>query len=158
VTDITPLDATPLAIFQHATVESVRKLEALNLTLPQVDLGTTHVIHAGMCARTIFIPKDTVLTGALTNLDNLCVLVGDITVTTDEGPKRLTGFHVLPANAGAKRAGIAHADTWWTTIWPTSLTNVDEIENEMTDESDQLQTRGALSFDGRKELTHGTRD
>lgn len=131
--DIAPSGAAP--------IESVRALEEHLLTLPQVDLSTTHVVHGGMCARTILIPADTLLTGALTNCDNICVLHGDITVTTDDGPQRLQGFHVLPAKAGAKRAGYAHADTWWTTIWPTALSEIDEIEDEMTGESSQLQTR-----------------
>ena len=30
--------------------------------------------------------------------------------------RRLVGYHVLPSRAGAKRVGLAHADTWWTTV------------------------------------------
>ena len=123
------------------SVAAVRELEAHLLTLPQVDLATNHVIHGGMCARTILIPAGVVLTGALTNCDNVCIVCGDITVTTDEGPQRLAGYHVLPAKAGAKRAGVAHADTWWTTIHRTELANIADIENEMTDESAGLGSR-----------------
>lgn len=123
------------------SVESVRQLENQLLQLPQVDLQTQHLVHAGVSARTVLIPAGTVLTGALTNLDNICVVCGDITVTTDEGPQRLTGFHVLPAKAGAKRAGVAHSDTWWTTLHHTDLTSVADIEDEMTGESHLLQTR-----------------
>lgn len=119
------------------------------MQLPQVDLSTSHVVHGGMCARTIVIPAGTILTGALTNADNICVMCGDITVTTDDGPVRLTGFHVLPAQAGFKRAGVTHADTYWTTVWPTSLTDVDAIEDEMTSESGQLQTRrDGITYEG----------
>ena len=123
------------------TVESVSSLESFLLDLPQTDLGTRNLIHGGMCARTILIPAGTVLTGALTNLDNISVVYGDITVTTDEGAQRLTGFHVLPAKSGAKRAGLAHADTWWAMVWPTELTDIEEIEDEITPESGKLQTR-----------------
>lgn len=123
------------------SIEKVRAIEAHVLTLPQVDLDTSHVIHGGMCTRTIFIPAGTVLTGAQTNIANVCILSGDITVTTDAGPKRLTGFHVIPAEAGFKRAGYAHADTYWSTIWPTALKDLEQIEDEMTDESAMLQTR-----------------
>lgn len=121
-------------------VEDVRRLEEVILQFPQVDLSTTNLIHGGMCARTILIPAGTVLTGALTNMDNICVLFGDITVTTDEGPQRLQGFHVLPAKAGAKRVGVAHADTWWTTLIATDETDLGEIEKQMTDEHEGLQT------------------
>jgi hypothetical protein len=145
-----------LAIFAHPTVEKVRKLEQAILTTPQIEIDTTHVVHGGMCARTIFIPAGAVVTGVLTNLDNICVMSGDITVTTTEGSKRLTGFHVIPAAKGFKRAGYAHADTYWTTIWPTGLTDITEIENEMTEESAMLLTRRALGFEKRKELNDGT--
>lgn len=121
--------------------DAVRELERHLLAMPQVDLNTSHVVHGGMAARTIFIPADTILTGALTNCDNICVMHGDIEVTTDDGTVRLTGFHVLPARAGFKRAGVTHADTWWTTLWPTQLTDIEAIEREMTDESHMLQTR-----------------
>jgi hypothetical protein len=140
------------AIFQHATTEQVRRLEQCILQTPQIDVQTTHVVHGGMCARTILIPKGAVVTGALTNFDNICILHGDITVTTTEGSRRLTGFHVLPAAKGFKRAGYAHEDTHWTTVWPTGLTDITEIENEMTDESALLLTRRALGFEQRKEL------
>jgi hypothetical protein len=124
-----------------ATNHSVSVLESLLLNLPQVDLSTTNLIHAGMCSRTIFIPAGTVLTGALTNIDNICITSGDITVTTDEGAVRFTGYHVLPATKGNKRAGIAHADTYWTTVWKTDLTDITDIEDEMTSESEMLQSR-----------------
>ena len=118
-------------------------METILLQHPQVDLGTSHVVHGGMCARTVFIPAGTILTGALTNCDNICVVQGDITVTAGDDVKRLTGFNVLPAEKGAKRAGYAHSDTWWTCIWPTQLTDITEIEDEMTSESSMLQTRRA---------------
>lgn len=130
------------------TPDRVRELERAALELPQVDLATSNLVHGGMCARTIFIPAGTVLTGAQTNIGNICVVHGDITVTTDEGVKRLTGFHVLPAVPGFKRAGVAHADTYWTTIWPTELTDIHAIENEMTSEAGMLQTRrDSLGFE-----------
>lgn len=121
--------------------ERVRELEDFNRQFPQIPLFTAHLIHGGMYARTIFIPAGTELTGALTLQDNVVVMHGGITVTTDDGPQVLDGFHVLPAKAGAKRAGITHADTWWTTLWTTDLDDVAAIENSLTAEADQLQTR-----------------
>lgn len=121
--------------------DTVRALEDATLGLPQVHLQTEHLVHGGMYCRSGMIPAGTLLTGALTRHDNVCLVVGDITVTTDEGVRRLTGTHILAAKAGAKRAGIAHADTWWVTIHATPLTDVREIEDDMTPESAQLQTR-----------------
>jgi len=123
------------------TPEAVRQMEDMLLQLPQIDLQTQHVLSAGLYARTIFIPAGTVLTGALTNIDNLCVAFGDITVTTDDGPKRLTGFNVIPAVAGAKRAGVAHADTWWVTIIRTDSSTIEDAEEDLTSEAERLQSR-----------------
>lgn len=123
------------------SVEAVRALEALMLTLPQVQVETHTVTHGKVSARAVFIPAGSVLTGALTNLDNVCIVLGDITVTTDVGPQRITGFGMLPANRGAKRVGEAHADTWWITVHHTELTDPRAIEDEMTDESASLQSR-----------------
>lgn len=130
-----------LVLSRLPSVESVRALEQAVAQLPQIDLQTQTLLHGSMCARTIFIPAGAILTGCLTNIDNICVVHGDITVTTNDGPQRLTGFHVLPASSGFKRAGIAHADTWWTTIHHTDLTDLTAIEEEMTDEVANLQTR-----------------
>lgn len=145
-----PIDQAQALVAGMPTPEAVRRMEDMLLQMPQIDLHTEQLVHGGMAARTIFIPAGTVLTGALTNIDNLCVAFGDITVTTDDGPKRLTGFNVIPAMAGAKRAGVAHSDTWWVTIHRTDLTDLEAIEEEMTGEADRLQTRTlALGHDSK---------
>lgn len=120
----------------------VADLESLLLQSPnQIELETLHLIHAGIYARTIFIPAGTVLTGALIDVENICTVCGDITVTTNDGAKRFTGYHVLAAYAGHKRAGFAHADTWWTAIVPTEFKDVESIENSVTREADRLYFR-----------------
>lgn len=130
------------AIFQGMpSPEQVRALEAQILELPQVDLQTEQLIHGGVSVRTVFIPAGAVVTGALTNLDNICIVCGDITATTDEGPIRLTGFNVIPAGKGFKRAVVAHEDTFWTTVHRTDKATQQEVEDEMTDEAAMLQTR-----------------
>ena len=143
-----PTDDANSLLAGMPTPESVHRLEDALLQLPQVDLQTQMLVHGGMSARTVFIPAGTVVTGALTNLDNVCVVVGDITATTDAGPRRLTGVNVIPASAGFKRAAVAHADTWWVTLHRTDLTDQQAIEDEMTVEADRLQTRTLALSDG----------
>lgn len=137
---------------QPADPEAVRAFEDALLAHPQVQIETQHVIHGGMCARTIRIPAGVALTGALLGVDNICIAHGDITVTTDRGPVRLTGYHVIGAAAGRKRAGVAHADTYWTTVWRTALTDLQAIEDELTVEADRLQTRQALAAQTKEPL------
>lgn len=133
--------------------EKANRIEQLILSVPQVDLNTSHVVAGGLYARTIVIPAGTILTGAVPNKDHINVVHGDISVTTDEGVKRITGYLVFPAKAGRKRVGLAHAETHWTTLIETALTEIEDIENEVTDEADMLQTRQAgISYSPVKRL------
>ena len=122
----------------------VERLEAECLALPQIGLVTEHVISGGMYARTITIPAGTTLTGAAHKTDHLTICIGDIEVLTDDGPRRLTGLHVMATKAGMKRAGYAHSDTRWTTVCRTSFASIDDldaIEAELVEEPERLQTR-----------------
>ena len=119
----------------------VSRLEAEILKGPQVDLNTRNIIIGRMIARTITIPAGKVLTGAKHKKDHINVIQGDITVSTDDGLRRLTGQHVLATKAGQKRVGVAHADTEWTTIVQTDLTDLAEIEAEVVENAEMLQTR-----------------
>ena len=131
-------------IAQPATNSDIKRLEQIVLQAPQVDLRTEQKLSGKVYARTIFIPAGTVLTGATHKKDHINVVHGDITVTTDGGPKRITGYHVIPTKAGSKRAGFAHSDTVWTTLCETELTDFEAIEDELVEESAQLQTRQNL--------------
>jgi hypothetical protein len=126
-----------------ATRSDIERLESAILQGPQVDLNTDQIVNGKVAARTIRIPAGTVLTGAVHNKDSVNIVCGDITVTTDNGPQRFIGYHVLPSLAGTKRAGVAHEDTVWTTLWHTELTDQAAIEDEMTDDSTRLQNRQA---------------
>lgn len=119
----------------------VSRLEEEALQLPQIDLGTMHVLAGKVYARTIFIPKGCALTGALHKRDHVNIVSGDISVTTDEGVKRITGFAVLPTKAGMKRAGVAHEDTYWTTVCFTEESDLQAIEDDLVHDAHLLQTR-----------------
>ena len=137
------------------TPERVRALECVLLRMPQVDLSTTHLLYGGMYVRTILIPAGTVLTGAEMEVDNICIVDGDIEVTTDTGVRRLIGRHVLASPRGLKRAGVALADTYWTTIVATDATDVEQAEDEATHESHLLQTRSDMLARSRAEEIEG---
>jgi hypothetical protein len=124
--------------------ERIEQLEDAILKAPQVDLQTKQALSGKVYARTILIPAGTVLTGATHKKDHINIVCGDITVTTDEGPKRIIGYHVIETKAGSKRAGVAHADTMWTTVCHTELTDSEAIEDELVEESSRLQTRQDL--------------
>lgn len=134
-------------------ISDVTRLEKIILSALQVDLMTEHSLSGGVYARTIYLDAGCVLTGATHKKDHINIVVGDITVTTDKGPLRLTGHHVLETKAGAKRAGVAHAKTVWTTVCATDKTDLHEIEDDLVLEADRLQTRQtSLNLHTVKEL------
>lgn len=121
------------------TRQQIDTLERLILQGEQVETPTKHYFAPGLYAREMFIPAGTVLTGAVHKVEHLSVFVGDITVWTDGGMKRLTGHHTFVSQPGAKRVGYAHADTWCTGFFPTNKTDVAELEAELVEDAHRLQ-------------------
>lgn len=136
--------ATPSAIapMTPAAIARVAELEQRILALPQIEIHTHHVLHAGMYARTIMIPAGTVLTGALVKCATLLVISGDVLVSRgdDEG-MRITGTEVLPASAGRKQVFATYTDTYVTMAFPSSARTIEEAEAEFTDDTDMLFSR-----------------
>jgi hypothetical protein len=121
---------------QHQFRNRVSALEGAMLELPQAEIPVSHSFCGGMCARTIEIKAGTILTGAIHTQEQLNIVQGDITIITEEGERRYTGFHVIPSPAGTKRVGYAHADTVWTTILKTDETEIEKVEALVTNRFD----------------------
>lgn len=115
------------------------------LELPQVDMQTTHALSGGVYARTVFIPAGTVVTGATHRKDHICIIDGDVQTILDGESRRIDGRVVINGEKGVKRAVYAHSDTLWTTVCSTELTDIAEIEAELVEEPEQLQTRHLLT-------------
>lgn len=125
-----------------AAIDKVRQLESLASERPQVAIMTEHVLHAGMYARTIRIPADTMITGVLVKLATLLIVQGDaVAYIGEDEPMRLRGYTVLPASKGRKQAFVALAETHMTMLFPTAARSVEEAEHEFTDETDILLSR-----------------
>jgi hypothetical protein len=128
-------------LFVNPTADKIDQYEAIVGQMPQVDLKTTHAVSGGVYSRTIFIPAGVSLVGATHSKDHINIMFGDITVTTDTGMKRLTGYNVFATKAGMRRVGYAHADTYWTSVIHTTETEISKIEEDITPDSHKLQTR-----------------
>ena len=131
-------------------IDQVRTAEREMLALPQVEIHTSHLIHGGMYARTILMPKGVAMTGVLVKRPTTLVLIGDVLVYTGDGVLHLQGQQVIPASAWRKQAFMANEDTWLTMIFPTSATTVEQAEREFTDEVGLLMSRD------RPDLNHIT--
>lgn len=121
--------------------EKVNALEAKMLAMPQLDAQTQHHLSGKVYARTILIPADGILTGAVHKKDHINIVCGDVTFVNEDGQTRLTGYHVLPTKAGSKRMAVAHADTYWTTLLETDCTDLADIEADAVEDPQALQTR-----------------
>ena len=128
------------------TRSKLLRLEEKLKAMPQADLPVRHLFSGDIYAREIFIPGGTMLTGRMYLIDHIDMMVyGDMTVSGDEGTKRVTGYNVFPSTAGKKRAGYAHSDTLWITFCkceiPTEeyyLTSI-SIEDSFTYEQELIK-------------------
>jgi hypothetical protein len=97
--------------------DAIMSLESELAKQPQIDIPVIHRHSGGIYAREITIPKGALLTGRIYHEDHFDIMVsGDITVSSDDGVKRLTGFNLFEGKAGKKRAGYANEDTRWITF------------------------------------------
>lgn len=130
-----------IAAMTPAQVGEVRRLEAAVRELPQAQIDTCHVIHAGLYARTIRIPAGVVLTGAEITRATLLIFSGHAVVTMGDSVRELDGYHVLPAEAGRKQAFLALADTDLTMLFATDARDIATAEGQFTSEPERLMSR-----------------
>lgn len=137
------LQTAALPAMSAEDVARVCALEAEAAKLPQIEIETSHLIHAGMYARTIMIPANGMITGALIKRATTLIVSGETTVFVGGQTMHLSGYHVVPGSAGRKQVFFAHTDTWLTMIFPTEAETVEDAEADFTDETDKLITRRA---------------
>jgi hypothetical protein len=113
-----------------------------------IDISTMHHHAEGLYGRSVVIKAGTFLVGLPHKAGHLNVCVGDVTVWTTAGKKRLTGAHILPAEAGVMRVGFAHRDTTWFSVHrnDTGSTHIELIENALIDKPALLLTRRTPAF------------
>lgn len=107
----------------------------------QIQIEVIHHFSPGVYAREIHIPADTTLVGEIHKYPQLNILSqGEISVSTDDGIKRISAPFTIVSPAGTKRVAYAHTDCVWTTILHTEETDIDKIWNHFIakDEDDWL--------------------
>lgn len=125
--------------------DKIDRLEAELFKSPhQIEIKTTHTFAKGLYAREIFIPKGTLLTGKVHKHEHLNIVsLGDITVLTEDGLKRIQAPCTLVSRPGTKRVGFAHEDTVWTTVHATDETDLEKLEAELVESTPAIEARGA---------------
>lgn len=101
-------------------------------TAVRLELPVKHIFERGVYARELLIPKGVMLTGEVHKYPQINIMSrGDLAVSVGGRVIRLNargGPIIIASPAGTKRIAFAHADTVWTTIHGTHLTDVDEID------------------------------
>lgn len=133
------------AISAAPSIGEIQRLESAMLDMPQIEIETEHHFTPGMYARQILIKAGTTLVGKQHKTEHLNVCCGDITVWTEGGMRRLTGFHTISSKPGVKRVGYAHADTVWITFHATNETNLDALELELIEPAQPLELKGGMA-------------
>ena len=134
-----------LSLQDNPTLEQIEAVQAEALRLESeigVQIPTWHHYADGLVARTIFVPAGVVAFGAAHRFGQINIAHGDITVYCEGRVTRYTGFNVIPSGSGAKRQGLAHQDTWWTTIHanPDNCRDERELERRFYEQPELMQT------------------
>lgn len=121
--------------------------------LPEVDVPIEQFIHEGVYYRTCRVPKGVTIIGALIKIPTTVIVSGDCMVSLGLTVGRLTGYHVIRAEAGRRQAFRAFEDTCITMCFKTNSKDVKEAEKEFTDEWMLLTTNRdeLLNNDNNKE-------
>lgn len=133
--------------------QQVFELENELRKFPPVDIPTRHYFASGVYAREITIPAGTIVTGKIHKYAQINVLSkGEMTVTTEEGPKRVRAPFTIVSPPGTKRAAIAHEECVWTTFHSTNETDLAKIEAHFIaqDEQEYLAFCKVLEVEGAK--------
>lgn len=133
---------TAIPAMSPDAIQKVRAFEDMSLaTRPQDRIGTDHLIHGGMYARTITLQPDCHLTGALIKLATILIVSGDADLYIGGPALELRGYNVVPASAGRKQLIIARSVAHLTMIFPTRSKAAAAAEAEFTDEHERLFSR-----------------
>ena len=140
-----------LVIAEATSIEKIQALESAMRKMPQEEIPVKHYFSEGVYAREIFIKKGTVLTGHIHKYSQLNILSkGEISVSTEEGIKRISAPFTIVSPAGTKRVAYAHEDCIWTTIHGTHETDVEKIESHFIakDQNEYLEFCKNLMIEG----------
>lgn len=128
---------TPEALF------IVNGVEAKMRSMPQLDIRTEHILHAGMYARTVRLDAGVAIVSVLIKVPTVLTVNGKCKVFAGEWCD-FDGYHVLPANAGRKMIYVTIEPTQITMVFPSKAKTIEEAEREFTNESDMLISRQSV--------------
>jgi hypothetical protein len=134
----------PIPVLPPTAPGIIRKLcevQLVEMGKEQLPLYTEHLIHAGMYSRTVTMPPNARLIGALIKIPTMVIVVGCASVLVGAEKVEINGYAVLPASAGRKQVFESKGPVIITMIFPTQAKTVQDAEVEFTDEAELLLSR-----------------
>jgi hypothetical protein len=130
-----------LAVLKEAQLARVMEFGAAHAALPQIEVQTDHVLHAGVYTRTLHVPAESVVVGALVKIPTTLIVIGHTRVFTGEEWIELNGYCVIEGQAGRKQIVVTQGPTIFAMIFRTDAKTIAEAEEEFTDEAEHLISR-----------------
>lgn len=116
------------------TREQVERLQQAMSAMPQVEVETKHYFANGMYARQIDCRAGLLIVGKVHKHEHFFMVTkGQIIVWTESGMVRMAAPYVHVSKPGTKRAMLAEIDSAAMTVHRTDLTDIDEIDAELTE-------------------------
>lgn len=117
-------------------LDKVRALEKALLCQDQAEVPQHFIQGGGIAAKTVFFKAGTLVTGAMHRFENMNIMSsGDILIVTDGAPIRYMVVDspvIVVSPPGVKRAAFVIKDTYWTSLMPTELNDLESVEKHFT--------------------------
>ena len=147
-----------ISLANDSTIEDVESFEqrlkdvGLDIVAELDPYCVKENVTNGLYSRTLFMPKNLVVVGALHKEDYIDIMIaGDLTVKNYfangevEDAKRYRGLNQFEGKAGRKRVLITHEDCLWVTVDKTPLKTIEGAKESMCFE--KFEDSSYLGFD-----------
>lgn len=112
--------------------------QAIRAELPVIEGEVVNHFSYRVYGRELRVPAGSVVVGHIHKYENLNVLLeGEMTVVTEDGPKRVGPGFLIVSPPGTKRAAFAHTPCRWLTVHGTDETDVEKIEQQFIVHTEQ---------------------
>ena len=112
--------------------ERIMLLQAKLESFPQMEIPIRHQFCDGLYARTVWVPGNIMTVTRIYKVDHVVVISeGEVSIRSEFGGGRAKAPHIFTAKAGSKRAIFHHTDVVWTTVLPSTSSDIGENEDRV---------------------------
>jgi hypothetical protein len=133
LSEVEKVQSVDLSILDNMSMPLIERIEILETQLKchqQQETSVTEYFANGVYVREVVVPAGTFAIGGLHKFDHISIMVsGSLSMWTEyDGLQRLSGYNVVNAKAGVKRAGVFLEETKWVTAHANPENRDDMLE------------------------------